>query len=179
MEIQKKFGQYIPCRALLDNASQPHFITEGFVQRLKLFRTQTHALIQGISCVNTEAYHIVSIHLRTRHTDWHTTLVCAILSHITSTTPSTKLDKSTWKIPKDINLADKQFNPPGGIDLLIAAYLFYVTLRSDRRTRPDNYPVLQAIVLGWTLTGRTPSTITQHDPQTTFLLREDKDLSAV
>jgi len=86
------------------------------------------------------------------------------------------LDKSTWKIPKDINLADKQFNPPGGIDLLIAAYLFYVTLRSDRRTRPDNFPVLQVTIYGLTLSGRTPATTTQHDPQHTFLLREDNSL---
>jgi len=94
VEIQNKSGQYIPCRALLDSASQSHFITESCVQRLRLSRTQTHAQIQGISSVNTETYHSVSIHLRSRHTAWHKTLNCAILSHITGTTPSTKLDKS-------------------------------------------------------------------------------------
>jgi len=49
-------------------------------------------------------------------------------------------------------------------------------LRSGRRTCPDNYPILQETVLGWTLSGRTPATTTQHDPQPTFLLREDKSL---
>jgi hypothetical protein len=53
VEVQNKFGQYIPCRALLDRASQSHFITERCVQRLRLSRTQTHASIQGISNVNT------------------------------------------------------------------------------------------------------------------------------
>ena len=72
-------------------------------------KTQTHASIQGISSVNTETYHSVSFNSRSRHTDWHTTLNCAILSHITATTPSTKLDIRTWKIPKDIKLADEQF----------------------------------------------------------------------
>jgi len=98
------------------------------------------------------------------------------LSHITGTTPSTKLDTSTWKIPKDIKLADEQFDQPGGIDLLIGADLFYEMLRSDRRTRAGNYPVLQETVLGWTLSGRTPATTTQHDPQPKFLLREDNSL---
>jgi len=86
------------------------------------------------------------------------------------------LDTRTWKIPKDINLADEQFDQPGSIDLLIGADLFYDMLRSDRRNRPGHYPVLQETVLGWTLSGRNPATTTQHDPQPTFLLREDNSL---
>ena len=37
--VQNKFGQYVPCRALSDSASQSHFITERCVQRLRLSRT--------------------------------------------------------------------------------------------------------------------------------------------
>jgi hypothetical protein len=74
VEIRNKNGQFIPCRALLDSASQTHFITEKCVQRLKLSRTQTHASIQGISNVNTAASHGVSVHLRSRITDWHATI---------------------------------------------------------------------------------------------------------
>jgi len=179
VEVQNKAGQYVPCRTLLDSASQSHFISVRCVQRLRLSRTQTHASIQGISSVNTETYHSVSIHLRSRHTDWHTTHNCAILSHITGTTPSTKLDTCTWKIPKDIKLADEQFDQPGGIDLLIGADLFYEMLQSGRRTRPGNYPILQETVLGWTHTGRTPATTTQHEPQHTFLLRKDNSLDTI
>ena len=127
----------VPCRALLNSGSQSHFITERCVQRLKLSRTQTHAFIQGISNVNTATHHSVSIHLRSRHTDWHTTLDCAILSSITGTTPPSKLDISSWKIPKDIKLADEHFDQPGSIDLLIGADLFYEMLQSGRRKRPE------------------------------------------
>jgi len=121
VEVQNKSGKCVPCRALLDSASQSHFITERSVKRLRLPRTQTHASIQGISSVNNETYHSVSLHLRSRHTDWHTTLSCVIFSHITGTTPYTKLDTTTWKITKDIKLADEQFHQPGDIDLLIGA----------------------------------------------------------
>ena len=171
VEVRNKARQYVPCRALLDSASQSHFITERCVQRLRLSRTQTHASIQGISNVNTATHHSVSIHSRSRHTDWHTTLDCAILN-ITGTTPSTKLDTSSWKLPKDIKLADEYFDQPGGIDLLIGADVFYEILRSGRRTRSGDFPVLQEIVLGWTVSGRTPA-VAQNDPQHTFLLRED------
>jgi hypothetical protein len=128
VEIKNKSGQYIPCRALLDSGSQSHFITERCVQRLKLTRTQTNAFIHGISKVNTATHHSVSIHLRSRHSDWHTILNYAILPHITGVTPSSKLHISRWKIPKDIKLADEQFNQPGGIDLLICADLFFEIL---------------------------------------------------
>ena len=59
VEVQNKFGQYVPCTALLQSASQSHFITERCVQRLKLSRTQSNASIQGISSVNIETYHSV------------------------------------------------------------------------------------------------------------------------
>ena len=174
VEILNKAGQYVPCRALLDSASQSHFITERCVQRLRLSRTQSHTSMQGISNVNTVTRHSVSMKLRSRHTDWQTTLDCSILSNITGTTASTKLDTSTGKIPTDIKLANEQFDQPGGIDLLIGADLFYEILRSGRRKRPGNYPVLQERVLDWTLPGMTPvATTTKNEPQRTFLLQDD------
>jgi hypothetical protein len=59
---------------------------------------------------------------------------------------------------------------------LIGAGLFYEILRSGRRTRPGNYPILQETVLGWTLSGRTPAVITTSDTQRTFRVREDSSL---
>jgi len=45
------------------------------------------------------------------------------------------LDITAWKIPKDIKLADEQFDQAGDIDLLIGADLFYEMFRPVRRTR--------------------------------------------
>jgi hypothetical protein len=176
VDVENKSSQYVPCRALLDSASQSHFITERCVQLLRLARTQTNTSIRGISNVNTSAHHIVSIHLRSRHFDWHTTLNCAVLPNITDTTPYFKLDISSWKIPRDIKLAEEKFDKTGAIDLLSGAELFYKILRSGRRTRPGNYPVLQETVLGWTLSGRNPAVTTSSDTQRAFLVREDDSL---
>jgi hypothetical protein len=95
VEVRDKTGQYVPCRALLDSGSQSHFITERFVQCMKLPRTQTHTSIQGVSKVNTATQHSVSLHLRSKHTDWNTTLDCVVLINITGTTPPTRLDISS------------------------------------------------------------------------------------
>jgi len=64
VEVQNNSGYYVPCRVLLDSASQSHFITERCVQLLRLSRNQTHAQIQGISSVNTKTYHSVSLHFK-------------------------------------------------------------------------------------------------------------------
>jgi len=94
VEVKNKSGQYVPCRALFDSGFQSHFITERCVQLLRLSRSQTHSSIQGISKVNTATHHSVSIHLRSRHADWQTTLDCAVLSSITGSTLPSKLEDS-------------------------------------------------------------------------------------
>jgi hypothetical protein len=173
VEVGGKTGHYVPCRALLDDGSETHFITEKCVQHLKLPRTQRHTSIQGISNVNTAIQHSISLHLRSRHRLAHNTRLCS-LNNITGTTPPTRLDISTWKIPTDINLADKYFNQPGGIDLLIGADIFYKMLQPGRQTRPGDYPVLQETVLGWTVAGRTPANTTLEDVKHVFLLGTSK-----
>jgi len=161
---------------MLDSAFQSHFITERCLQRLRISRIQTHAQIHGISSVNTETNYSVTIYLRSRHTEWHTTLNCAILSHITGYTPSTNLDTSRWKFPLDKKFAHEQFHQTEDIDLLIGADILYEMLRSNRRTRPGNYPFLQESVLGWIFSGRTPVTTTQHYPKPTIPIREVNSL---
>jgi len=41
VEVKNKYNKYVPCRVLLDSASQLNFISEKCVQRLRLPRTQT------------------------------------------------------------------------------------------------------------------------------------------
>jgi hypothetical protein len=90
VEVRNKSGQYISCRALLDSGSQSHFITERCTHRLRLPRKQT-------TCINPRHFKCKHVHraqcftsFRFRHTDWHTTLDCAVLPNITGMTPATK-----------------------------------------------------------------------------------------
>jgi hypothetical protein len=177
VEVKNKFNQYVPCRVLLDSAAQVNFITEWCVQRLKLARNQSAISIQGINNVNTATHHSVSIHLRSRRTDWHTSLTCAVLPNITSNVPATKLDTTSWKLPNDILLADEHFDMPGAIDLLIGADLFYEILLSNQRTR-KGYPVLQETVLGWIVSGKTPAINSSSSTHRSFFRRETTPLEA-
>jgi hypothetical protein len=102
VEIKNKFNQYITCRVLLDSASQLNFISEHCIHRLRLSKRQQPTSIQGINNVNTTTNHSVSIHLRSRQSDWQTKISCAVLPHVTSDTPAHQFDVTSWKIPNDI-----------------------------------------------------------------------------
>jgi hypothetical protein len=105
--------------------------------------------------------------MKSRHSDWHSTLSCAILPNITGLTPATSMEVNTWKIPHQLNLADEMFHQCRFIDILIGADTSYEILLPNRRTRPGNYPVLQETVPGWTVSGRTPVlTVSNNTPQT-------------
>ena len=127
MEVQNKFGQYNPCRALLDSVSQSHYITNKFLQILGLSRIQTNATKQGLASVNTETDHSVSLHLSSRHTDWHTTLKYAIFRILIVPHHPPRWKKYLENSQK-IKLADEHFVQPGVIDLLFEVYLFYEML---------------------------------------------------
>jgi len=94
-----------------------------------------------------------------------------MLSHITGNTQTTKMDKCTWKISKDIKLTDEVFDQTEGIHLHNGDDIFYKVFRSDRRTRPIIYPFLKVTVLDWKISGRIRATNTQNYTQPTLLLR--------
>jgi hypothetical protein len=109
----------------LDSTSQSHFITVRCARSLRLSRIKTHACIQGISNINTAAPHGVSIHFRSKHSDWLTTLDYVVSPNTKGTTPFTKLDTSSWKIP-DIKLAESNLtNQVSLIYYLVLVYFIY------------------------------------------------------
>jgi hypothetical protein len=111
VHVKNKYGQYVPCSAILDSAAQLHLVTERLVQRFKLTTSKNPTSIRDIGQLNTEAMHIVSLHITSRFNDWHTTANFSFfLTLHSSMTPITKLDISDWKLPTDLQLADEAFN---------------------------------------------------------------------
>ena len=47
--VRGKYGQLVKCRALLDSASQGHFVTQRLVQQLYLRKFKAHVPVQGIN----------------------------------------------------------------------------------------------------------------------------------
>jgi hypothetical protein len=64
--------------------------------------------------------------------------------------PMTDIDISTWKFPSDVVLADRDFNKPAPIDILLEAKMFFEILMSERYDC-KGLPVLQNTKLGYIL----------------------------
>jgi hypothetical protein len=171
VDVQTRSKQYAPCRVLLDSASQLHFISEQCVKRLCITKQQSNTFIQGVNETNTSTQHNVSVQLRSRYINWQSNITCALLPRITDHTPTSRLDISSWKLPKGIQLADEQFNEPGPVDILLGAKLFFKLLLPECQTK-RGYPVLQETVLGWVLSGSTPTTNPPRVRQQSFFSQD-------
>jgi hypothetical protein len=60
VHVRDKYGQLVKCRALLDSASQGHFVPGRLVQQLHLRKFKAHIPVQGINVV-TKTIHFASI----------------------------------------------------------------------------------------------------------------------
>jgi len=67
--------------------------------------------------------------------------------------PMIDIDTSTWKFPSYIVLADRDFNKPAPIDILLGAEIFFKILVNGRYDC-EGLPVLQNTKLGYILSGK-------------------------
>ena len=63
------------------------------------------------------------------------------------------IDISTWKFPADVFLAERDFNKPTPIDILLGAEIFFEILMNERYDC-KGLPILQNIKLGYILSGK-------------------------
>jgi hypothetical protein len=70
--------------------------------------------------------------------------------------PTSTIDITTLRLPKDIILADDEFNIPGRIDMFIGSDLYPYLMKHGRYTYGKNDPIIQETHLGWVLLGRIP-----------------------
>ncbi|XP_055527328.1 uncharacterized protein LOC129719944 [Wyeomyia smithii] len=83
-----------------------------------------------------------------------TQLDCLVLPKLTVSLPSQHIDISRWRIPKNLPLADPQFNISQGVDMIIGAGLFFELLENQQLSLAAGYPMLQKTVLGYIVCGK-------------------------
>ncbi|CAI6362844.1 unnamed protein product [Macrosiphum euphorbiae] len=142
------------CRALLDSASQSHFITHSLAARLGLERRSSTIVVGGISNAKTKVTEVTSFRISSRLTDIDYTLDALIAPCVTVDLPTTKLNVDQWSHIQNVALADPQFHTPGKIDLLIGAEFFMDIVQDGKIRGPiDGSPMLQNSTLGWIVCG--------------------------
>ena len=151
--VRDNAGTYQIGRALLDSCSQLNFITDEFVQRLHLPKSNNTTTVASIGNSQTKMKYRCTTNIKSRITNYETPLSLCVTPHI-SYLPDSELDTSSWNIPLNIQLADEKFFKAHKIDLLIGTDVFFDVLSVGQIKLGVNLPKLQKTLLGWIATGK-------------------------
>lgn len=155
-------GNKISCRVLLDSGSQANLITRDFVSKLRIKTKQCSMSIVGINQVTTCSNETVTIKIESRYNKFQTTIQCLITDRITDSIPLFHLNKGRMDIPKNLQLADPQFNVPSHVQMLIGADLFWRLLCLGQIKSSFQGPTIQKTHLGWIVAGAINNEFQQH-----------------
>jgi len=119
-------------RALLDSGSQVNLITEGLVQSLSLQKQQKHINVLGVGEACANITQKVETTIRSRLNGFKTETEFFVLPTISSKHPNKLVIKENLDIPKNIKLADPNFDKSQQIDLLLGADIFFDLLSAGQ-----------------------------------------------
>ncbi|XP_058830213.1 uncharacterized protein LOC131689266 isoform X1 [Topomyia yanbarensis] len=160
------YGKEHLVRALLDCASQANLITEKMAQLLRLRRTKTSIIVNGIGDHPKLATESVTTQIRSRRKHFTSNIDFIILEKIIPRLPGQNFPVDHWKIPDDLFLADPGFNNGSSIDLLISNEHFFTFFTSAARIElSKSLPLLIDSVFGWLVSGSVNS---EDSPSSTF-----------
>ncbi|XP_018395452.1 PREDICTED: uncharacterized protein LOC108773959 [Cyphomyrmex costatus] len=76
---------------------------------------------------------------------------CRVL--ITKDLPSVEIPREALQVPSNLKLADREFDKPGTVDILLGAEYFYELLETGKIELGADRPVVQNTKLGWIVAG--------------------------
>ncbi|XP_061388720.1 uncharacterized protein LOC133323837, partial [Musca vetustissima] len=173
--VKNKFGVYVPCRAILDSASQLNFITSRFANLAQLKVKHSNVYISGIGEGSINADKIADVEIKSHSSSYSVSFSAVVIPAITDYQPNIDNDVSKFKIPENIKLADEGFYKRSRIDLLIGAGLFF-ELMSVGQIRCGNIStILQKTHLGWIVSGGGVLHSKAHSLAATCMVKPDTD----
>ncbi|XP_055604920.1 uncharacterized protein LOC129753147 [Uranotaenia lowii] len=155
-------------RALLDSGSECCFATSRLYNLMKVRRSKVNVPIAGIGSSSTKVKFQFHAIVKSRTSDYTTTLPFLILPKVTIDLPTIDVNISQWPIPKNLQFADPDFYERHPIDLVLGAEIFF-----DLFSPPghiflgESLPSVVNSVFGWVVSGKTNSNeiISQTNPK--------------
>ncbi|XP_071576977.1 uncharacterized protein [Temnothorax nylanderi] len=154
-------GSQRPCRVLLDSGSQVNLISRECINSLRLTPRSVSMSISGINGTATRSTEAVHVKLQSRLNPFSVTLDCIVAERVTDSIPAFNMRKSAFNLPRNIQLADPNFNVSTDIDILVGAKVFWSLICVGQIKASVNHPALQKTRFGWILGGRTGTRVAQ------------------
>ncbi|XP_037930364.1 uncharacterized protein LOC119665129, partial [Teleopsis dalmanni] len=146
-------GRQIECRAVLDSGSQINLITNRLSQKLGCKPRPTLMSMEGVGANESKIRHQTIIRVQSTLNEFVAEMDAHIIPKIVSDQPMQYLNIESWDIPKELTLADPDFNKPGRIDCLLGAEIFFKLLIEGQIKLAGSLPTLQNSIFGWVVAG--------------------------
>ncbi|XP_058817515.1 uncharacterized protein LOC131680822 [Topomyia yanbarensis] len=148
------YGQKHLARALLDCASQPNLISDRMAQILRLKRRKVNVQLQGPGSIAVRSSDSVFTKIYSRKEDFSRDVEFLVLPRVTADMPESDVATDCWNVPKELFLADPNFNKRAEIDMIIGLSHFFACFKSAARVHlADDLPELVDSVFGWIVVG--------------------------
>ncbi|KOB66948.1 putative integrase core domain protein, partial [Operophtera brumata] len=165
-------------RALVDSGAQDCFITTACARTLGLKLQHCNLIVGGLG-QNTVFQVRGETHCVLRpldSNDPHFMIKPIVLDNITAKMPSAELPSVVREHCRHLTLADRDFDVPADIDILIGAELFHDIYDGQRIKLGPGLPTALHSVFGWILTGTLESNVGIPPPNTSSLLAATRTL---
>ncbi|XP_011862161.1 PREDICTED: uncharacterized protein LOC105558847, partial [Vollenhovia emeryi] len=143
-----------PARLLIDAGSELTFVTENLIRQLNIPRQYSGIVITGIAgkeCTRTRG--VVSLTLRSTHSNAAATIQAHVLRTVTSILPSFEAEPEEWPHLKNLALADPDFLIPRPVDILIGADAYGHIIKPNIIRHSPLMPIAQLSIFGWLVLG--------------------------
>lgn len=154
IQVHDKNGKPIKVRALLDSGSQINIMTHRMCNKMGVQSMNASMVIRGIGNSSVESTKRAVIQIESMNSGFKASLEVFVVKQVTTCQPSTKIAIDNWKIPKNVTLADPNFNIPASVDLIIGRELFFKLMSIGMISIGNNLPDLQNTVFGWVVIGK-------------------------
>lgn len=171
-------GEAITIKALIDQGSENAIIKSSLAKRLGLVRLPYFSNVKGIGDIAVESEPVLfSFRIGSCVIPSFSMDVEAIsMEKITGTLPLVPIEKEPWPHLQGLKLADKNFDCPSNIELLLGAEAYENIILNGVVKKIDNSPTAQNTQLGWLLFGAVKSQNNlELKSNHTFLSRADID----
>ncbi|XP_049283528.1 uncharacterized protein LOC125763892 [Anopheles funestus] len=151
--IRDDYGNEHEARALLDSGSMSNFISEECARKLLTNRNKVNIAVSGIgNAVLHQVRGSIVATVRSKNQPFATEMAFLILDKPSAAIPTSFSDISSWKMP-DVALADRAFNVPGEVDIIIGGDTFWELHTGRKRSLGMGRPWLVETHFGWVVTG--------------------------
>ncbi|XP_030747916.1 uncharacterized protein LOC115876317 [Sitophilus oryzae] len=153
VKIHDHLGREHYARVLLDCGFQSSFISLSLCKRLGLKQENTNLSVVGIANITSQIKKRCQVEIKSLYKNFKLLLNCFILPEVTNISSSRGIHFQCLGLPKNVQLADPDYNKPGPVDILVGADIFWILLGKNRISCGKHMPFLQETDLGYVLAG--------------------------